>query len=73
MRNRILDITEADVIEDFYRGSRDNVFVRAILQEASTTSEQFFCDADIYITADEKAHNLLDKLRSRPSKKEVVP
>jgi hypothetical protein len=27
-------------------------FVRAILQKASTTSEQLFREADLYITAD---------------------
>jgi hypothetical protein len=31
MRNRILEVTEAAVIEDFYRGSNDSAFVRAIL------------------------------------------
>jgi hypothetical protein len=30
------------VIEDFYRGSNDLAFVRAILQKAPTTSEQLF-------------------------------
>jgi hypothetical protein len=42
MRNRIPDVAEAAVIEDFYRGSNDSVFVRAILQKAPTTSEQLF-------------------------------
>jgi hypothetical protein len=31
MRNRIPEVTEAAVIEDFYRGSNDSAFVRAIL------------------------------------------
>jgi hypothetical protein len=42
MRNRIPEVTEAAVIEDFYRGSNDSAFVRAILQKASTTFEQLF-------------------------------
>jgi hypothetical protein len=33
MRNRIPEVTEAAVIEDFYRGSNDSAFVRAILQK----------------------------------------
>ena len=53
MRNRIPEVTEAAVIEDFYRGSNDSAFVRAILQKAPTTSEELFREADLYITADE--------------------
>jgi hypothetical protein len=34
MINRIPEVVEAAVIEDFYRGSNDSVFVRAILQKA---------------------------------------
>jgi hypothetical protein len=55
MRNRIPEVTEVVVIEDFYRGSNDSAFVRAILHKASTTSEQLFREADLYITADERA------------------
>jgi hypothetical protein len=33
MRNRIPEVTEAAVIEDFYQGSNDSAFVRAILQK----------------------------------------
>jgi hypothetical protein len=33
MRNRIPEVAEAAVIEDFYRGSNDLAFVRAILQK----------------------------------------
>jgi hypothetical protein len=55
MRNRIPEVTEAAVIEDFYRGSNDSAFVRAILQKAPTTSEELFREADIYITVDERA------------------
>jgi hypothetical protein len=53
MRNHILEIAKAAVIEDFYRGSNDSAFVRAILQKAPTTSEQLFREADLYITTDE--------------------
>jgi hypothetical protein len=53
MRNRIPEVAEAAVIEDFYQGSNDSAFVRAILQKAPTTSEQLFREADLYITADE--------------------
>jgi hypothetical protein len=54
MRNRIPEVAKATVIEDFYRGSNDSVFIRAILQKAPTTSEQLFREADLYITADER-------------------
>jgi hypothetical protein len=47
MRNHIPEVTEAAVIEDFYRGSNDSAFVRAILQKASTTSEQLFWEVDL--------------------------
>jgi hypothetical protein len=40
MRNRIPKVTEATVIEDFYRGSNDSAFVQAIMQKVPTTSEQ---------------------------------
>jgi hypothetical protein len=53
MRNCIPEVAEAAVIEDFYRGSNDSAFVRAILQKAPTTSEQLFREADLYITTDE--------------------
>jgi hypothetical protein len=59
MRNRIPEVTEAAVIEDFYRGSNDSAFVRAILQKAPTTSEELFREADLYITADERAQDLI--------------
>jgi hypothetical protein len=55
MRNCIPKVAEAVVIEDFYRGSNDSAFVRAILQKAPTTSEQLFREADLYITVDERA------------------
>jgi hypothetical protein len=59
MRNRIPEVAEAAVIEDFYRGSNDSAFVRAILQKAPTTSEQQFKEANLYITADEQAQDLI--------------
>jgi hypothetical protein len=66
MRNCIPDITEAAVVEDFYQGSNDSTFVRAILQKAPTTSEQLFWKADIYITADEQAHDLIGSVKHAP-------
>jgi hypothetical protein len=45
MRNCIPKVAKAAVIEDFYRGSNDSAFVRAILQKAPTTSEQLFREA----------------------------
>jgi hypothetical protein len=49
MRNRIPNITDVAMIEEFYQVSHDEVFVRAILQEAPTTIEQLFRKADAYI------------------------
>jgi hypothetical protein len=66
MRNRIPEVTEAAVIEDFYRGSNDSAFVRAILQKAPTTSEQLFREADLYITADEWAQDLIGGAKHVP-------
>jgi hypothetical protein len=66
MRNRILEVAEAAVIEDFYRGSNDSAFVRAILQKASTTSEQLFREADLYITTDERAQDLIGGAKPTP-------
>ena len=59
MRNRIPNIIEV-VSEDFYRGSHDVACVQAILQRALATSEQHFHDADRYITANKRAHDLID-------------
>jgi hypothetical protein len=59
MRNRNPEVTEAAVIEDFYRGYNDSAFVWSILQKAPTTSEQLFWEADLYITADERAQDLI--------------
>jgi hypothetical protein len=59
MRNCIPEVDEAALIEDFYRGSNDSAFVRAILQKAPATSELLFREADIYITADERAQDLI--------------
>jgi hypothetical protein len=55
------------VIEDFYRGSNDSSFVRAILQKAPTTSKQMFREADLYITADECAQDLIGGTKPAPS------
>jgi hypothetical protein len=67
MRNRIPEVAEAAVIEDFYRGSNDSAFVRVILQKAPTTSEQLFREADLYITADERAQYLIRGTKPAPS------
>jgi hypothetical protein len=66
MRNRIPEVTEAAVIEDFYRGSNDSAFVQAILQKASTTSEQLFREADLYITTDERDQDLIRGAKPAP-------
>jgi hypothetical protein len=55
------------VIEDFYRGSNDSIFVRTILQKAPTTSEQLFREADLYITADERAQDLIGGVKPAPA------
>jgi hypothetical protein len=67
MRHRIPEVAEAAVIEDFYRGSNDSAFVRAILQKAPNTSEQLFREADVYITADERAQDLIGGMKPAPS------
>jgi hypothetical protein len=59
MRNHIPEVAKAAMIEDFYRGSNDPVFVRAILQKAPATSKQLFREVDIYITVDERAQDLI--------------
>jgi hypothetical protein len=66
MRNRIPEVTEATVIEDFYRGSNDLAFIRAILQKALTTSKQLFREANLYITVDELAQNLIRGTKPAP-------
>jgi hypothetical protein len=66
MRNRISKVAEAVVIEDFYRGSNDSAFVRAILQKAPATSEQLFREADLYITIDEWAQDLIGGTKPAP-------
>jgi hypothetical protein len=67
MRNHIPEVAEAVVIEDFYRGSNDSAFVRAILQKAPTASEQLFWEADLYITADERAQDLIGGAKPAPA------
>jgi hypothetical protein len=66
MRNRIPKVVEAAVINDFYQGSNDSAFVRAILQKAPATSEQLFREADLYITADERAQDLIGGTKPAP-------
>jgi hypothetical protein len=67
MRNLIPEVAEAAVIEDFYRGSNDSAFVRAKLQKAPTTSEQLFREADLYITTDERALDLIGGAKPAPT------
>jgi hypothetical protein len=67
MRNRIPEVAKAAVIEDFYRGSNDSAFVQAILQKVSTTSEQLFREADLYITADKRAQDLIGGAKPAPA------
>ena len=67
MRNRIPEVAEAAVIEDFYRGSNDLAFIRAIMQKVPATSEQLFREADLYITADERAQDLIRGVKPAPS------
>jgi hypothetical protein len=67
MRNCIPEVAEAAVIEDFYRGSNDSAFVQAILQREPTTSEQLFWEADLYITTDERAQDLIGGAKPAPS------
>jgi hypothetical protein len=67
MRNHIPEVAEAAVIEDFYWGSNDSAFVRAILQKAPTTSEQLFREADLYITVDKQAQDLIGGAKPTPS------
>jgi hypothetical protein len=66
MINCIPEVTEATMIEDFYRGSNDSAFVQAILQKAPTTSEQLFREADLYIIADERAQDLIGGTKPAP-------
>jgi hypothetical protein len=66
MRNHILDVTNTAMIDDFYRGSNDSAFIQAILQKAPTTSEQLFWEADIYITTDERAKDLIRDTKPAP-------
>jgi hypothetical protein len=67
MRNHIPEVAEVAMTEDFYRGSNDSAFVRAILQKAPTTSEQLFREADLYITADERTQDLIEGPKPAPS------
>ena len=66
MRNHIPEVTEAVVIKSFYWGSNDSAFVRAIPQKAPTTSKQLFWEADLYITANERAQDLIGGTKSVP-------
>ena len=67
MRNRIPEVAETVVIEDFYRGSNNSAFVRTILQKAPTTSEQLVREANLYITVDEQAQDLIGGAKPAPA------
>jgi hypothetical protein len=67
MRNGIPEVAEVAVIKDFYWGSNDSAFIWAILQKAPTTSEQPFQEANLYITADERAQDLIGGAKPAPS------
>jgi hypothetical protein len=66
MRKCIPEVAKVAAIEDFYRGSNDPVFVRAILQKAPATSKQLFREANIYINADEWAQDLIGGVKPVP-------
>jgi hypothetical protein len=66
MRNCIPEVAETAVIEDFYRGSNDLAFVRAILQKAPATSEQLFSETDVYIIAGEQVQDLIGGTKPIP-------
>jgi hypothetical protein len=66
MRNHIPEVTEAVAIEDFNWGSNDLTFIRAILLKAPATSEQLFREADVYITTDERAQDLIEGAKPVP-------
>jgi hypothetical protein len=66
MRSRIPEVAEAAVTEDFYRGSNDSAFIRAILQKAPTTSEQLFREVNLYITTDEWSQDLIRGMKPTP-------
>jgi hypothetical protein len=72
MINHIPEVAEAAVIEDFYRGSNDSTFVRAILQKAPITSEQLFREADLYIIADERAQDLIGGVKPAPERHDAT-
>jgi hypothetical protein len=72
MRNFIPDIVEAAVINNFYRGSNDSAFIRAILQKSPVTTEQRFWEADIYITADKQTQDLIENVKPIPALRKDV-
>jgi len=63
MRNRISNIVDDVVINDFYRGSCDEDLVKELLKTPPLTAEQLFRDADRYITVAEQARDLIVKPR----------
>ena len=65
MRNKIPNIVDEVIINDFYRGCCDEDLIRELLKKPPISAEQLFRDADRYILAFEHARDFTDK---RPSK-----
>ena len=63
MQNRISNIADDTVIDDFLKGSDDRNSVKSILERVPTTADRLFFEADQYITVDERAHDLIDRRR----------
>lgn len=73
MRNCIPIFTKATMIEDFYRGSHDEAFIRATLHRSLNMSKQLFHDVDRYITVHEWACDIIDQWKDMTEKKEDAP
>ena len=61
MRNKIPNITNALIINDFYHGSCDKDLMKEILKAPPVIAKQLFRDADRYITAVEQVEDLIHK------------
>jgi len=71
MRNKIPNIVDDVVIDDFCCGSCDEDLVKELLKTLPLTAKQLFRDTDRYITAVEQALDLVDKRRDvRPKEKQ---
>jgi hypothetical protein len=67
MRNRIPEGCGSSSNRGLLPGTNDSAFVQAILQKAPTTSKQLFREADLYITADERAQDLIGGAKPAPT------